>query len=260
MSIRVYSLVAGGGSGTIPTLQQVCEQDNTTNTGIIFTAAGVNDVTIITGTGMSASSDQHSSAINSNGTAAFVDLDNAGIVQARQDISALETIIAFYPNTVGILDYFHQSTASITAFYKSTIGGNNDVLLLDSGNGLTLLPNIMMRKRQGGGQSIVTLNPIASSNIAESYLPYDTTNNGSTFQIRNTISGTITLTAGTATLTNSNIKSISLLQVSLKTPGGVMGVNYQITLSGTTFTVKSVDQTGATVATDTSTLDYLLQF
>jgi hypothetical protein len=258
MSIRVYSLVANG-AGTVPTLQEVCEQGATTDTGISFIAAGSSNSTIVTVNGLTTSNPttRTSVAVYGTGVIQLTKTNISGLVEDDNIINFQKMQITSYSGANK--DTFYQDKES-AIYYKFALNFADDVLRFDSGNGTSVLPSYQMRKRQGGGTSIVQISPTASSNEALSYLPFDTTNNASGFQIRNTLSGTVTLVAGIGTVTNSNIKSISIIQVTLKTPGGVMGINYKIVLAGTTFTITAVDITGAPVLTDTSVLDYLIQF
>ncbi len=79
--------------------------------------------------------------------------------------------------------------------------------------------------------------------------------------------GTITLASGTKSLaTGIVITASSKVFVSLNTPGGTMGTNYKVPdaslvvgISGVgTFVASAVDGSGATVTTDTSTLNYMI--
>lgn len=75
------------------------------------------------------------------------------------------------------------------------------------------------------------------------------------------ISGTATLTAGTVTVNTSAVTASSIIVATVKTPGGAtQGVKLAIPTrtASTSFVVNAVDATGATVATDTSTFDWIL--
>lgn len=73
--------------------------------------------------------------------------------------------------------------------------------------------------------------------------------------------GTATLTAGTVTVNTTAVTASSIIVATVKAPGGAtQGVKLAIPTrtGGTSFVVNAVDATGATVATDTSTFDWIL--
>lgn len=75
------------------------------------------------------------------------------------------------------------------------------------------------------------------------------------------ISGTATLTAGTVTISTTAVTASSIIVATVKAPAGAtQGVKLAIPTrtAGTSFVVNAVDATGATVATDTSTFDWIL--
>lgn len=67
------------------------------------------------------------------------------------------------------------------------------------------------------------------------------------------ITGTVTLTGGTKTVTNPAITSASVVTFSIKTPGGTLGW-YQVSLSNGSFIVNSLNIVGSANGADTSTL------
>lgn len=74
--------------------------------------------------------------------------------------------------------------------------------------------------------------------------------------------GTATLAAGTVTVTGVVLTANSVILMTPNTPaGGTQGVKYKIPVASRTatqFVVTAVDNAGATVATDTSTFDFLI--
>lgn len=71
--------------------------------------------------------------------------------------------------------------------------------------------------------------------------------------------GQATLVAGTVTVAMTGIQNTSKVIPTLTTPGGTMGARLKVGVTGGSgFTLTSVDISGATVATDTSVLDYLV--
>lgn len=75
------------------------------------------------------------------------------------------------------------------------------------------------------------------------------------------VCGTATLTAGTVTVNTTAVTASSIIVATVKTPGGAtQGVKLAIPTrtAATSFVVNAVDATGATVATDTSTFDWIL--
>lgn len=69
--------------------------------------------------------------------------------------------------------------------------------------------------------------------------------------------GTVTLVAGTATVSSTSFLAGTKVFVSMKTPGGTLGNHYQVTVTAATgFTVTAIDLSGALVNTDTSTLEW----
>jgi hypothetical protein len=251
MSIAVYSLIPGG---AIPSLQQVCEQGYETNTPIVLTDTPSGQQWILSGTDLT----------TDVGTDKIKIALYTGIELIKYDGGGAEIYSnRLFPQLIAMVNDTTYNGAVKNFIYAHRIdfafNTSNRFILLAGGNASDV-PTIEMVKIQGGGTSALTLNPIATSANAESYLPYDTTTNLSAFQMRNTLAGTVTLVAGVGTVSNSNVKNVSVLQPSLKTPGGTMGLKWKVALSGTTFTITSVDASGATVITDTSVLDYLIQF
>jgi hypothetical protein len=73
--------------------------------------------------------------------------------------------------------------------------------------------------------------------------------------------GTGTLAAGTVTISTTAVTANSIIIATYRTPAGAtQGVKLAIPTrtAGTSFVVNGVDNTGATVATDTSTFDWLV--
>lgn len=74
--------------------------------------------------------------------------------------------------------------------------------------------------------------------------------------------GTATLTAGTVTVNTTAVTANSIIQATVKVPGGApQGAKLAVATRtpGTSFVVTAVDTaTGATVATDTSTFDWVI--
>lgn len=73
--------------------------------------------------------------------------------------------------------------------------------------------------------------------------------------------GTGTLASGTLTVNTTAVTANSIIQATVRTPAGAtQGVKLAIPTRtpGTSFVVNAVDATGATVATDTSTFDWVL--
>lgn len=75
------------------------------------------------------------------------------------------------------------------------------------------------------------------------------------------VCGTATLTAGTVTVNTTAVTANSIIVATVRVPGGAtQGVKLAIPTrtASTSFVVNAVDATGATVATDTSTFDWIL--
>lgn len=75
------------------------------------------------------------------------------------------------------------------------------------------------------------------------------------------VSGTGTLSGGTLTVNTTAVTASSIIVATVRTPAGAtQGVKLAIPTRtvGTSFVVNAVDATGATVATDTSTFDWIL--
>lgn len=75
--------------------------------------------------------------------------------------------------------------------------------------------------------------------------------------------GTGTLAGGTLTVATTALTANSVIQLTVKTPGGAtQGVKLSAPAAnrtaGTSFVVNAVDATGALVATDTSTFDWMI--
>ena len=72
--------------------------------------------------------------------------------------------------------------------------------------------------------------------------------------------GTATLVAGTVTVANTSIAASDLVFVTLATPGGTLGAHYRVgtITASTSFVLEAVDTAGAVVATDTSTINYMI--
>lgn len=73
--------------------------------------------------------------------------------------------------------------------------------------------------------------------------------------------GTATLGAGTVTVNSTAVTANSFILATYRTPAGAtQGVKLAIPTRtpGTSFVVNAVDNTGATVATDTSTFDWIV--
>lgn len=70
--------------------------------------------------------------------------------------------------------------------------------------------------------------------------------------------GTITLVSGTKALTITGITTSNQAFITLTTPGGTLGAAYKAVCTTNTLTVTAVTVAGVTVATDTSTLNYLI--
>lgn len=67
------------------------------------------------------------------------------------------------------------------------------------------------------------------------------------------VTGTFTLVSGVATINTTAAATNDHINLQLVTPGGVMGLRYKVAIvNGTSFTITSVDASGATVTTDTS--------
>lgn len=72
-------------------------------------------------------------------------------------------------------------------------------------------------------------------------------------------SGSTTLVAGTKTVSVSGATAASFVKFMVVTPGGTMGKHYKVACSAGQFIVTAVDTDGTTVATDTSTLSYVVE-
>jgi len=70
--------------------------------------------------------------------------------------------------------------------------------------------------------------------------------------------GSLTLTAGTGSVTQSGLTSGNHAFVTLLTPGGTLGVSYKAICTTNTLTITAVGPTGSTITTDTSTLNYIV--
>ena len=73
--------------------------------------------------------------------------------------------------------------------------------------------------------------------------------------------GTATLAAGTVTVSTTAVTASSIILCTYHTPAGAtQGVKLAVPTrtAGASFVVNGVDNTGATVATDTSTFDWVL--
>jgi len=86
------------------------------------------------------------------------------------------------------------------------------------------------------------------------FLPADTT------EIIPTVvaSGSASLVSGTVTVSTAAAKSDSLVFVSYKTPGGTMGANLKGTATNGSIIITAVDASRATVATDTSLVNWMI--
>jgi hypothetical protein len=75
--------------------------------------------------------------------------------------------------------------------------------------------------------------------------------------------GTSTLSSGTVTVSTTAVTASSIIVVTVNTPAGAtQGVKYKVPTgsitAGTSFVITAVDNTGATVATDTSTVNWVI--
>ena len=251
MSIAVYSLVPNSG---VPNLQQVCAQGAETDIPITITDTPSGQQWILSGTDLTTDVGTDKIKIALFTGIELLKLDGFGAETYSNRLFPQVNVMIDDVNYTGTVKNFTYANAVYFA-YNTT-----DRFILNAGGNAADRPLIFMNKVQGGGTTTLQQDPTASSNDALSYLPFDTTNNTSGYQLKATLPGTFTMVAGVATVTNSNVKSISQLQINLKTPGGVMGARVKVVLSGATFTITSVDLTGATVITDTSIYDYLIEF
>lgn len=75
-----------------------------------------------------------------------------------------------------------------------------------------------------------------------------------------TVFGSTTLIAGTKTVAVAGMNALSSVALTLTAPGGAtQGVKYKVVPSAGQFIVTGVDNTGATVATDTSAFNYKVE-
>jgi hypothetical protein len=67
------------------------------------------------------------------------------------------------------------------------------------------------------------------------------------------VTGTFTLASGVATINTTSAATNDHVNVTINTPGGTMGTHYKVTISnGASLTITAIDNSGATVTTDTS--------
>lgn len=72
-------------------------------------------------------------------------------------------------------------------------------------------------------------------------------------------SGSSVLSSGTITVSNTTVTAKTKILIQLLTPGGTLGTHYKYAISAATnFTITAVDTSGATVATDTSTVVWFM--
>lgn len=83
------------------------------------------------------------------------------------------------------------------------------------------------------------------------------------------LSGAVALSSGVATVTDSRIRAASgtgtsfvgsIALVAYLTPAGTTGTNLKAVCTENTLTITAIDTAGATVASDTSTIQYLILF
>lgn len=74
--------------------------------------------------------------------------------------------------------------------------------------------------------------------------------------------GTATLVSGTVTVSTAAALTTSTILVSLNTPGGTLGADYKVAtasiVNGTSFVIAAINSAGATVTTDTSTINWVI--
>lgn len=78
----------------------------------------------------------------------------------------------------------------------------------------------------------------------------------------NTTSGTATLSSGTVTVSTTAVKTGAIIMLTRNTPGGTLGIGLTAPVgsitNATSFVINSVDAAGAVLATDTSTVNWLV--
>lgn len=98
--------------------------------------------------------------------------------------------------------------------------------------------------------------PDASSAINDINASQDTLTAGLANRRGSLITGKATLTTGTVTVSVPGMTAKSAVHVTPHTPGGTMGAHHKAVSGTDNFVITAVDASGATVATDTSTLQY----
>jgi hypothetical protein len=108
--------------------------------------------------------------------------------------------------------------------------------------------------------------PVATAPTMNQIYPPLVANQANAFAVGlNAQSGAAVLAAGTVTVSGVTLTATSVIMLSRKTAGGTAGAGGVMAPSGSrtvggagSFVINAVDLTGALVATDTSTLDWLV--
>jgi len=170
-------------------------------------------------------------------------LDAPSGIVINQGISAYENYLAVYDNN-GSVAFAVGSSGT-----DSVVTVNNT---LDDGHGNSYF----------GGNMTVAANLNASAFIVPSGMPTqflkaDGSTDSSTY-LPYKSKGTVTLVSGTKAVTISGVTSSNQAWVTVSVTGGTLGTTYKAVCTTNTLTITSVSAAGTTVATDTSTLNYLI--
>lgn len=144
---------------------------------------------------------------------------------------------------------------------STATGGVVTATTVSDGIGSTMSAGVVTGVTLTDGTATVTAGIVSGTNLTASGILTGTSKLDLGAGV-NEVVGTALLGAGTVTVPNTSVTASSVIFVTQNTPGGVTGVHYTVPsgsiTAGVSFVINATDTAGALVATDTSTVNYMI--